>query len=116
MRRDIAPGMIAPWSGAIVDIPTGWVLCDGNNATPDLRDKFIVGAGDTYSVDDTGGTTPHDHPFTGDGHTHQYIGGTEINAGTDLSDTTIVTQVTGTTDTDPGLPKYYALAYIMYTG
>lgn len=43
-------GMIIMWSGTIATIPTGWVLCDGNNSTPDLRERFIVGA----SVDDGG--------------------------------------------------------------
>ena len=42
----IPSGVIAMWSGAINAIPSGWLLCDGNNSTPDLRDKFIVGAGD----------------------------------------------------------------------
>lgn len=37
-------GVIVAWSGAIMDIPQGWALCDGANGTPDLRDKFIVGA------------------------------------------------------------------------
>ncbi|MFH1768458.1 MAG: hypothetical protein ABH858_04805 [Candidatus Omnitrophota bacterium] len=37
-------GGIIMWSGKIVDIPSGWILCDGSNGTPDLRDKFIVGA------------------------------------------------------------------------
>jgi hypothetical protein len=32
------------WSGSIATIPSGWVLCDGQNGTPDLRDKFIIGA------------------------------------------------------------------------
>lgn len=40
----IPAGVIAMWSGAIADIPAGWYLCDGNNGTPDLRDRFIVGA------------------------------------------------------------------------
>ena len=43
------------WSGAIVDIPTGWALCNGSNNTPDLRNKFVAGAGDSYAVDATGG-------------------------------------------------------------
>ena len=38
---DIKPGCIIMWSGAIVDIPEGWLLCDGTNGTPDLTDKFI---------------------------------------------------------------------------
>jgi len=50
-------GMIVLWSGAIVDIPSGWVLCDGTNSTPDLRDSFVIGAGLTYAVDATGGST-----------------------------------------------------------
>ena len=43
------------WSGAVDAIPTGWALCDGQNGTPDLRDRFIVGAGGSYDVGDTGG-------------------------------------------------------------
>jgi len=36
--------MIIMWNSTVASIPSGWVLCDGNNSTPDLRDKFIVGA------------------------------------------------------------------------
>lgn len=46
----IPPGLIALWSGTIANIPSGWVLCDGTNGTPDLQDKFVVGA----SSDDSG--------------------------------------------------------------
>jgi microcystin-dependent protein len=49
-------GIIAIWSGSVGTIPTGWLLCDGTNGTLDLRDKFIVGAGGTYAVGDTGGS------------------------------------------------------------
>jgi hypothetical protein len=49
-------GMILLWSGSVGSIPTGWVLCDGSNSTPDLRDRFIVGAGSTYAVNATGGS------------------------------------------------------------
>lgn len=38
---DIPAGLIAMWSG--IEVPEGWVLCDGNNDTPNLSDKFIVG-------------------------------------------------------------------------
>lgn len=51
----IPRGAIIMWSGGIDDIPTGWALCDGTNGTPDLRDRFIVGAGGEYAVGDTGG-------------------------------------------------------------
>lgn len=46
---------IIRWSGAIANIPSGWQLCDGTNGTPDLRDRFIIGAGSTYSSGNTGG-------------------------------------------------------------
>ena len=49
-------GGIILWSGAANAIPTGWVLCDGQNSTPDLRNRFVVGAGDSYAVDATGGS------------------------------------------------------------
>jgi hypothetical protein len=44
-------GMIMMWSGTIATIPTGWVLCNGSNSTPDLRNRFIIGAhSDTTGV------------------------------------------------------------------
>jgi hypothetical protein len=53
----IPTGVITLWYGSIGSVPTGWYLCDGSNGTPDLRNKFIVGAGSTYSVAATGGST-----------------------------------------------------------
>ena len=44
------------WSGSIASIPTGFALCNGSSGTPDLRDRFIVGAGSTYAVNATGGS------------------------------------------------------------
>ena len=49
-------GMILLWSGSTGSIPSGFVLCNGSNSTPDLRDRFVVGAGNTYSVGATGGS------------------------------------------------------------
>ena len=49
----VPPGIITLWSGSTT--PTGWALCNGSNGTPDLRDRFVVGAGNSYSVGDTGG-------------------------------------------------------------
>lgn len=49
-------GMIVLWSGSIVSIPSGWALCDGTGSTPDLRDRFVVGAGTTFNPGDTGGS------------------------------------------------------------
>jgi microcystin-dependent protein len=48
-------GGIILWSGSIASVPSGWALCNGSSGTPDLRDRFIVGAGSTYAVNDTGG-------------------------------------------------------------
>lgn len=53
----VPSGCILLWSGSVGSIPSGFVLCNGSNSTPDLRDKFIVGAGNTYTVGQTGGST-----------------------------------------------------------
>lgn len=37
-------GMIMMWSGTIATIPSGWALCNGSNGTPDLRNRFVIGA------------------------------------------------------------------------
>ncbi len=80
-------GMIMLWSGSTGTIPSGWVICDGTNSTPDLRNRFVVGAGSTYSVDATGGsadaTLPtHTHTATSSvtdpGHKHLSAQGTEF--------------------------------------
>lgn len=52
----IPTGMISLWYGATGSVPVGWYLCDGTNGTPDLRDRFIVGAGNAYAVNATGGS------------------------------------------------------------
>ena len=47
----IPAGIIAMWSGTVATIPSGWLLCDGTNSTPDLRNRFIIGANtDTTGV------------------------------------------------------------------
>ena len=51
----IPVGGIIMWSGSTASIPTGWSLCDGANGTPNLQDRFIVGAGSAYGVGATGG-------------------------------------------------------------
>lgn len=55
LNNPVPVGLIAMWSGAINAVPSGWRLCDGTNSTPDLRDRFIVGAGSTYAIGNTGG-------------------------------------------------------------
>ena len=78
----IPAGLIAMWSGSIGSIPSGWYLCDGSNGTPNLADRFIIGAGSTYAVNGTGGVSSvtlttnnmpaHTHTATStdSGHTH----------------------------------------------
>ena len=136
--RDIIPsGVIVMWSGSIASIPSGWNLCDGSNSTPDLRNRFIVGAGSTYSVAGTGGSADaivvsHTHTLTDSGHTHGSAagsgfisnGGSErLSGGSDLAfarpsttasaTTGITISSTGSSGTNANLPPYYALAYIM---
>lgn len=112
-----APGTITAWSGSIVDIPAGYQLCDGTNGTPDLRDKFIVGAGTTYSPSDTGGAVNHTHQATTDGHSHIAPSGFDMGTDPPLANPIYDTK-TDTFTSDPGnnLPTYYALAKIMFLG
>ena len=49
-------GMIILWYGDTTNIPGGWVLCDGNSSTPDLRDRFVIGAGNNFNAGSTGGS------------------------------------------------------------
>ena len=55
LRRLAPVGFIGLWSGTVATIPAGWALCDGTNGTPDLRDRFVAGAGGAYTPGDTGG-------------------------------------------------------------
>ena len=126
-------GVIVMWSGAVSAVPSGWVICDGNNSTPNLTGKFVIHAdadsGGTYDVGDTEGLTN-----TGDtaittaqmpSHTHTALirGFTRANPGAgdqDYSDEggTSTTSSTGggnTHDHTGSFPPYYALAYIMKT-
>ena len=57
VANPVPSGAIIMWSGSIGSIPAGYYICDGNNGTPDLRDRFVVGAGNTYAVGNTGGFT-----------------------------------------------------------
>ena len=62
-------GVIVMWSGALAEIPNGWILCDGNNGTPDLRDRFVMGAGTSQYQGTFGGSFTHSH--TGANHSHR---------------------------------------------
>lgn len=52
---NIPVGGIIMYNGNIASLPNNWHICDGTNGTPDLRDKFIVGAGNEYGINATGG-------------------------------------------------------------
>ena len=86
----IPSGGIILWSGSIGSIPSGWVLCNGSNGTPDLRDRFVVGAGSTYAVDATGGSAnavlvSHTHTYsatTSSAGDHQHTTQTGVGAST----------------------------------
>lgn len=131
----IPSGGIIIWSGSSSAIPSGWYLCNGSNGTPDLRNRFIVGAGSTYAVGATGGSADaivvsHTHSVTDPGHTHtlaavnngalsvqsQNIPQKPIGSSTfetNSNTTGISIQSTGASGTNANLPPYYALCYIM---
>ena len=129
------------WSGSIASIPSGWYLCNGSNSTPDLRSKFVVAAGSTYAVGDTGGSAnavvvshTHTATVTDPGHTHTLTnlalysdtvsgGGAGIQTRTNSNNTT-VTAVTGITvanstegvsGTNANLPPYLGINFIIKT-
>lgn len=118
----VVTGMIVMWSGRIDQIPTGWALCNGQNGTPDLRDRFIVGAGNSYAVGTTGGAatvtlTINEMPA----HTHVFSrifghidGGGMFPGGNNDSPTwQDTTNSTGGNQPHENRPPYYALAFIM---
>ena len=132
----IPSGGIILWSGSTGSVPSGWYLCDGTNGTPDLRNSFIVGAGNTYAVGATGGTADaivvshtHTATVTDPGHHHLgsvynyyngstggggFVSGVNQSAVTTDSTTgiTVANASAGTSGTNQNLPPYYALAYI----
>ena len=107
-------------------------MCNGSNGTPDLRNRFVVGAGSTYAVGATGGSADaivvsHTHSVSDPGHNHtvgiqtktldQNAGGSSLaGAGTTTTSTAstgISISSTGASGTNANLPPYYALCYIM---
>lgn len=84
--ESVPPGAIVMWSGGLADIPAGWALCDGTNGTPDLQDRFVLGAGIGEEPGAVGGAhsysltlaqlAPHGHALSIDpagSHAHSYV-------------------------------------------
>ena len=78
-QAKIPRGIITMWTGATNAVPSGWALCDGNNGTPNLKDRFIVGAGQSYGVGNTGGSiTQTPSVWTGAAGTGIQVAGTTL--------------------------------------
>lgn len=105
--------MIVSWQGSIATIPDGWALCDGNEGRPNLRNKFVIGASPTKAPLSTGGSGSHIHSFTGDGHRHDYRGGTDDNIGFGYREVSQFSNATGTFPPEAHEPPYYSLAFIV---
>jgi microcystin-dependent protein len=128
----IPVGGIIMWSGATNNIPSGWALCNGqtvnSQTTPNLQDRFIVGAG-SYAVKATGGAQTvtlsvpnlpiHSHPYTDyffHEHSSNWSSGGNASPGDGTGDNQSTTRTTGNTGSGQAFdirPPYYALAFIM---
>jgi len=111
-------GLICLWYGAIVDIPPGWAHCDGTQGTPDLRNRFVMGASVLYVPGHTGGDFEHNHTFTATVHAHGAGMDVDVDPGLGAKAWNFYAasggaQSTGTTNNKWEVPPYHALAYIM---
>jgi len=117
------------FSGAINTIPSGWQLCDGTNTHPNLKNKFVVGAGDTYAVGATGGRKTiaghvlsinempsHNHSYSqgwGESANKGHVGaGRALQANTPRNRTTSSKGAGQAHSHGDNRPPYHALAYI----
>jgi hypothetical protein len=120
-------GGIIMWSGSVATIPSSWRLCNGANGTPNLQDKFVIGAGSGYAVGANGGSKDAvvvDHTHTlgpliwrrgADGAFQpgpQWGGGNRSDGGVNPTATTSGASG-GESGIDKNLPPYYSLAFIM---
>ena len=122
-------GVIVMWSGSQASIPSGWALCNGQNGTPDLRDRFIVGAGRAYGVGATGGAEKvtlnvmeipsHTHNYFGDdqlsvrANVAYYSSGYDADSEKSGNAAYFITSSTGGSQPHENRPPYYALCFIM---
>jgi microcystin-dependent protein len=123
LNNPVPLGVIVMWSGAVNAVPAGWALCNGTNGTPDLRDRFVVGAGSTYAVGAIGGANTvtltsgqmpshthsvtgatgsageHTHTITDPGHAHGYVTDTSGASGSTGTGATVLSNATTDTAT-----------------
>lgn len=116
----VPTGVICMWHGSLANIPSGWVLCDGTNGTPDLRDKFVRGAPASTNPGSTGGANTHTHGTAGahthDNHNSGVVAATGTTSGSAFQTPTTHSSDGGHThDAQSNLPAYYTVAFIMKT-
>lgn len=99
-------GIIEMFSGYISNIPPGYVLCDGTNGTPDLRDRFVFGAGNRSAVNDKNTNTTFTLSGTGSAVTYTASSGFGAGSGSNV----------GVYNDYDHMVPYYALAYVMRQG
>lgn len=110
--RALKVGMILMFNCAIARIPDFWALCDGTLGTPDLRNRFMVGAGASHNPGGTGGAVNHTHTFTANLHRHTAEMGEEVESGDGKNAETEQTAVTGTTNNGDVRPPYHGIVFI----
>jgi hypothetical protein len=104
-------GGIIMWAGTLASIPTGWALCDGNNDTPDLTDRFILGTATEGEIGDTGGAATHSHGV-GTLAVAAHSTATAQGAGSQPVVTSATHSLSGDTEEVDGRPPFYKLAFI----
>lgn len=120
----VPQGSIIPWYGSIGNIPNGFALCDGKNGTPDLRDRFLVGAGNSYKLGNTGGVNmvtltiaqmpSHEHDvYSGRYGSNIYSISCDGSSYGGILDHKHKTKSAGGNQPHENRPPYYALYYIM---
>ena len=105
----VPSGVIAMWHGLLANIPSGWILCDGANGTPNLLSRFVQGVPSaTTNPGAIGGSTSK----TTAGHQHQMTTG----GARTLGGSTVITQTTIQGDSISDIrPLYFEIAFIMKT-
>jgi hypothetical protein len=109
----ITSGMIVIWQGNAGSIPAGYFRCDGNNGTPDLRDRYPFCGDFVQPAGAVSGSFEHSHPFSGFDHYHQFGGGMGLTFGSSHSNQTTNQSISGSADTEDSTPPSIGLHYVM---